>query len=77
MVTAEELAYRCGVLALSFVACGAYVPADGEVGRIRARWMHSAEVAFAASHLAFIATGRAKGPPLAIEDARDMPKGNR
>lgn len=69
-MTAEELAYSCGVLAMSFVACGAYLPAEGECGRIRAGWRRRGDVALVAAQLATIAAGRAKGPPLAIEDAR-------
>lgn len=66
MVTAEELAYRCGLLALSFIACGAYLPVDGECGRIRADWQRRGDVALVAAQLATIAAGRAKPPPTGI-----------
>jgi len=32
VVSPAELAYRCGLLALSFIACGAYLPAMASAG---------------------------------------------
>ena len=69
-MTSAELAYRCGLLALSFIACGAYLLDDGECGRIRADWRRRGGIALAAAQLATIAAGRANPPPLGIEDAR-------
>ena len=69
-MSSAELAYRCGLLALSFIACGAYLPADGECGRIRADWRRRGDIALAAAQLATIAAGRANPPPPGIEDAR-------
>ena len=65
-MTSAELAYRCGLLALSFIACGAYLPDDGECGRIRADWRRRGDIALAAAQLATIAAGRANPPPLGI-----------
>jgi len=70
VVSPAELAYRCGILGLSFIACGAYLPADGECGRIREDWRRRGAIAGVAGMLATIASGRANPPPPAIEDAR-------
>ena len=72
MVDPAELAYRCGILAMSLTACGGYLAftPGASVDAIRADWMRSYDVAMVAMQLATIAAGRAKPPPPAIEDAR-------
>lgn len=71
-MTSAELAYRCGILALSFTSSAAYLATAPGRGTdpIRAMWQWQASVASTAMQLATIAAGRAKPPPLGIEDAR-------
>lgn len=72
MVSPAELAYRCGILAMSLTAGGGYLALTpgAAIDAIRADWMRRADVAIAAMRLATIAAGRANPPLLAIEDAR-------
>jgi hypothetical protein len=71
-VSPDQISYRCFALALSLTSCAAYlavVPGPG-TEPIRIMWMWKAGVATAAMQLATIAAGRAKPPPLGIEDTR-------
>jgi len=71
-VTATELAYRCGILAIAATSSALYlaaVPGPG-VDPIRVMWQWQAAMATTAMQLATIAAGRAMPPPAAIEDAR-------
>lgn len=72
MVSAEELVYRCGILAISFTSSALYLAAVPDPGTepIRIMWEWKASVASTAMQLATIAAGRANPPPLGIEDAR-------
>ena len=71
-MTPDEIAHRCSIMVLSFIACGAYlVGFPGVVSdAIRADWQCRAGIASTAMQLATIAAGRAKPPPLGIEDTR-------
>lgn len=71
MVSPVELAYRCGIIAISFTSSAAYLAAVPGRGTdpIRIMWQWQAEVATTAMQLATIAAGRANPPPLGIEDA--------
>jgi hypothetical protein len=71
-VTPDEIAHRCGIMVLSSIACGAYlVGFPGVVpDAIRADWQYRTGIASTAMQLATIAAGRAKPPPLGIEDTR-------
>lgn len=71
-MTPVEVAYRCGILAISLTSSALFV-ADvpgSAIDSIRCMWLRQAGMASTAMQLATIAAGRAKAPPLGIEDTR-------
>lgn len=67
-MSAEELAYRCDMLVLSFTSNALYLAAVPGPGTelIRIIWQWKASMASVGAQLATIAAGRANPPPLGI-----------
>ena len=68
MVSPAELAYRCGILAISFTSSALYLAAVPGPGTelIRIIWQWKASMASVGAQLATIAAGRANSPPPGI-----------